>query len=196
MIQLFIYNILYICKQQIKPNSMRKSLTLVSLVIITLTLISCGTPSTDNQNTKTSTSFKSSHNLSDTPDPTVIDQYYVAIDTANEMLQSFANGNNGFSEDSDSISSFIINADALRYYLANPDVKEIKISLAHNRDYTYSEKQNTYAGYKSDALALIISGISAEGNYVIPDNGKVMNKSIPCPKLCATGTASTNLIIH
>jgi len=116
---------------------------------------------------------------------------YISVDSANKMLSSYLNSikNN----DSD-LHSITIDADQLRSYLDDKDVKKIKIMLSHKLDYINSGNGNVNCGYNIKGLTFIIAGYDSSNNYVF-NQGMVLDLGTPCPYSCPTnGTASNDLL--
>lgn len=121
----------------------------------------------------------------------------ISKDSANKMVLSYLNSINYQSNDTD-LQSLVIDAGSLRQYLnAVKDTNEmvsIKIMFAHTLDYINSGNRNKVAGYKRNALTIVIAGVNASGNYVLFPGGTAFNKSMPCPTSCPTGNANNALI--
>lgn len=93
------------------------------------------------------------------------------------------------------LKSLLIDAQALRNYLANTDIVQIKLSIAHTQT-IYATQPNTFQNINQNGISLIASGVDELGNYVYYDDIYVMNEMIPCPNNCiGTGTASNDIFI-
>lgn len=113
-------------------------------------------------------------------------------DTANKMISSYITSLNG-NTDNINLYSLIIDADQLRLYLSNTNIKHVKLMFAHTLDYINSGHGGQNCGYKSGALTLIIAGYDADNNYVYYDGNMLMDRLNPCPTACpSSGTASNN----
>jgi hypothetical protein len=122
-----------------------------------------------------------------------LDNYFISKDSANKMLQSYQGSISSVDADS-SLHSLILNADALRQYLSDTSIKEVKVMLAHTLDYINAGNQNQPAGYKPNALTIILAGYNDKGNYVLAPGNMVPNRAKPCPNQCPTGSASSSLL--
>src|SRR5689334_13154041 len=91
-----------------------------------------------------------------------LDSPFTSIDSANKMITSYQNGK----AEATDLNSLIIDAEALRYYLQNSDIKHIKLMFAHKLSYINSGHANESAGMDYNALTLVIAGYNGEGNYV------------------------------
>jgi hypothetical protein len=119
---------------------------------------------------------------------------FIPLDSGNKMLDSYLSSIDAAENDTD-LFAMILVADSLRAYLQNPDVTHVKIMLAHSLEYINDGHQGQRAGYRNDALSLVIAGYNQWGDYVY-HNGMVLERSMPCPTNCVTsGTASNNLLI-
>jgi hypothetical protein len=112
---------------------------------------------------------------------------FIPLDSANKMIGSYLYSINSSYNDSD-LRSFTINADSLRSYLDNGDVKNIKLIFAHTLNYINAGYDGVNSGFESGALTIIIAGYDNSGNYVYR-NGMVLDHSKPCPYACPSGQA-------
>jgi hypothetical protein len=164
-----------------------KKLALLMILILVLLVYACNkknsTPNTDIRPTNTSDFHKYATMGLDSP--------FISRDTANVMLSSYLNSISGSSAN---VKSFIVDADALRYYLSNTNIKHVKLMLAHKLNYVRGGGQNTDAGYNGNAFTIIISGFDSDNNYIYSPQGAVLDFSQPCPYNCVTdGTAANDL---
>src|SRR5690606_29933576 len=121
-----------------------------------------------------------------------LDSPFISIDTANVMLSSFLNS---IDQGSSNVKSFIVDANALRYYLENTEIKYVKLMLAHKLNYINSGGRDINAGYDGNAFTVIISGFGVDNNYIYSPQGAVLDFSQPCPYNCLpTGTAAGDLL--
>lgn len=119
---------------------------------------------------------------------------FISTDSANRMISSYLNSIGGTSNDSN-LCSIIVNADSLRAYLYNTNIKHVKIMFAHKLSYINSGKGGQNAGFSKNALTVILAGFDANDNYIYNDKGQVMNHAMPCPHNCPTsGTAASNVL--
>lgn len=123
---------------------------------------------------------------------------FIPMDSANKMLGSYLNSINYSSNDTD-LQSLVIDVHQLRAYIdsmpGSDSISQLKLMFAHTLAYTNSSGVNTNAGYKSNALTIIIAAISAQGNYILFQNNKVMDYASPCPPICPPGNAQSPFII-
>ncbi len=124
----------------------------------------------------------------------------VPLDSANKMVMSYLNSIDYQHEDSN-LHCLIINADTLRTYLnTHQNIKKVKLMFAHTLDYINHGGEDQNAGYKANALTLVIVGYDAAGNYVyMPPqaNPRVMDHCTPCPALCpAAGSAQIDTLVN
>lgn len=120
------------------------------------------------------------------------DSPFIHVDSANKMLNSYLNSVST-AERADDLHSLIVDAEALRYYLQNTDIKHVKIMLAHRLDYINAGNGNNYAGTDYNALTIIIAGYDQNSNYVYTSAGTVLDNVQPCPHNCiASGTAASD----
>ncbi|WP_276132350.1 hypothetical protein [Polluticoccus soli] len=132
-----------------------------------------------------------------------LDSPFIPVDTANAMIGSYLNsingnsgnnGNTGYGQ-SQNIKSFIVDANALRFYLQNTNIRYVKLLMAHKLNYINKGGKNKDAGYRGDALTIVISGFDSSNNYIYSPQGAVLDFSAPCPNNCpGTGTASNDLL--
>lgn len=132
--------------------------------------------------------------LSGSYSPEELSNYFISKDSANKMLSSYQASISSADADSN-LRSLIVNADALRKYLSDTSIKEVKIMLAHTLDYINSGHQDQAAGYKPKALTVIMAGYDDRGDYVYGPGNTVPNRAKPCPNECpTTGSASSSLL--
>lgn len=155
---------------------------------LTIIVLTCLTAACTKKNaaTKPVADNKDVHSLA----MTGVDSPFITIDSANKMVNSYlgsltASGNND-------IKSFTIDADALRYYLQNNNVKRIRISFAHTLSYINNGHKNSYAGMNPSAITLIISGISSDNNYIYTPENTLMDHAFPCPANCIDNGSAAN----
>ena len=119
---------------------------------------------------------------------------FISTDSANRMISSYLNSIGGTSNDSN-LCSIIVNADSLRAYLYNTNIKHVKIMFAHKLSYINSGKGGQNAGFSKNALTVILAGFDANDNYIYNDKGQVMNHGNPCPHNCpSNGSAASHTL--
>jgi hypothetical protein len=120
-----------------------------------------------------------------------LDSPFISIDSANIMISSYLGSLSSTSTDA---KSFIVDADALRYYLNNTDIKHVKLMFAHKMSYVRSGHKNQPAGMNPDGLTIVIAGYGEDNDYIYSPQGAVMDFSQPCPYFCPEGgTAAYDL---
>lgn len=126
-----------------------------------------------------------------TTNPVAVQSHLIPLDSANRMIRSYL-GSLDSSVTVPDLRSVVFDAAQLRQYLSDTAISQVKISLAHKLSYINTGNQNTAAGYRSDALTLVISAADRSGNYIFPGN-QVMDYALQCPILCPLGTAGNAL---
>lgn len=118
-----------------------------------------------------------------------LDSPFISIDSANVMLTSYQSS----LSNSNDVRSFIIDADALRYYLNNTDIRFMKVMLAHKLSYIRGGNAGQPAGYSPNAMTIILAGFDKDNNYIYTPQGAVLDFAKPCPYSCPeSGSASSN----
>lgn len=168
---------------------------IVTLTLSSTLLISCqkneeqGSPSTTKEHATNTKTPKSGVAISS------ID-YFITPASANLNIKSYLDGIDTFSINQ--LKSLFINADALRAYLDNTDIVEIKLLLGHTNAVLQSKTNevDTFVYLNQGAVTAYIVGVDAYNNYVYYDNELIINNTHGCPNECkATGTASADLLI-
>lgn len=120
---------------------------------------------------------------------------FISIDDANEMINSYIKSTSTSSNATygPDVKSYSIDADALRAYLEDPNVKKIKVCFAHTQAYIDAGNTGLPAGYQSGAMTLVLVGYDASGNYIY-HNGAVLDHAAPCPYSCPPGDAGGDLL--
>lgn len=181
----------------IKLHNM-KSIYLLGISCLSMTFMACSgnssTPSDAPKATSTSAGASVSTTtqqpvvaVSNTTDP-ASDQFYIPKDSANMMIESYMNSF-GSTPPDENVSSWTLDAEALRNYLSDYNIKHVKVSLAHTQSYMAQGHTNQPAGYKNDALTIVVSGYDNDGNYILVDGERVMDRVKPCPSMCPAGPA-------
>ncbi|HTN45200.1 MAG TPA: hypothetical protein VL098_02550 [Flavipsychrobacter sp.] len=121
---------------------------------------------------------------------------YIHRDTANKMIGSYlASISSDTNHSNPNLNSFILNADLLRHYLNDTAIKEIKVMLAHRLDFINAGHQGENAGYRSNALTIVIAGYDSLGNYVFYSGNMIPNHATPCPRNCPDEGAASNSLL-
>jgi hypothetical protein len=120
-----------------------------------------------------------------------LDSPFISTDSANVMISSYLGS---LSSGNSDIKSFIVDADALRYYLSNTNIKHVKLMFAHKMSYVRSGHKYQAAGMNPNALTIVIAGYDGDNDYIYSPQGAVMDFSQPCPYICPdNGTAASDL---
>lgn len=165
--------------------------------VIALSIFSAGISFTACQNNPQQNQNKEQHPLATAGIPESVKDHFIPVDTANKMIQSYLNSITDSGSANVQLQSLIMNADALREYLNDTSIKEVKVMFAHTLNYINSGNGGQYAGYKANALTIIFAGYNSAGNYVIAPENMVPDGTKPCPPSCpVTGTASNPLITN
>jgi hypothetical protein len=121
---------------------------------------------------------------------------YIHRDTANKMIGSYVASISPDNNPSNpNLYSFILDASLLRHYLNDTTIKEVKIMLAHRLDFINSGHEGENAGYRSNALTIIIAGYDSLGNYVFYSGNMILNHATPCPRNCPDAGAASNSLL-
>ncbi len=118
--------------------------------------------------------------------PTETDTFFIKVDTADEMRSSYLQS---ISTDTVAkVQAWTLNADALRDYLADGDIKEVNIALAHTMVYIDNGNYGVPAGLSPAALTIVLTGVAANGNLINYNTSYVLNRAKPCPPICISST--------
>ena len=155
-----------------------------------LTVSSCTNPNPGTGPGATSDSSARLYSLTSTPDG------YIVKDTANMMIGSYLESVAGDSGASvPNVRSFILDAALLRHYLENEEIAQVKVMLAHTPESIHSGG-NTDAGFRSDALTIVVAGFDLTGDYVYWGNDMVPNHATPCPRNCPESGSAANYLLQ
>ncbi len=169
---------------------MKKSTAFILMAIIIITIVACSKKS------GTTNGQVNPVNLNSLLDSASygLDSPFISKDSANKMISSYlASVNNTTYEDD--VHSYTIDAQALRYYLNNTNIKHVKIMLAHRLDYINNGGEDNYAGNRYDAMTLVIAGYDQNSNYVYTTSNMVLDHATACPYECpGSGTAAYDLL--
>jgi hypothetical protein len=120
-------------------------------------------------------------------------EVFISTDSANKMISSYLNSIDYQHNDS-SLRSLIFDADSLRAYLSNVNIKHVKVMFAHTLDYINTNGQGNNAGYRSGALTVVFGGFDDQDNYVFWQTNRILDHGQPCPMDCVNdGTAASDL---
>lgn len=119
-----------------------------------------------------------------------LDSPFLRPDSANKMIQSYLDSRTN----PEQLKSLIVDADALRYYLNNPDIKHIRLMLAHKMSYVNGGHTGVSGPLDGQTITIVIAGFDANNNYIYSDQGAVMDFCQPCPNDCPqNGTAQYDI---
>ncbi len=123
---------------------------------------------------------------------------FISKDSANIMISSYLTSiaSDSAPKPSPDLKSLIIDAKELRTYLNNNrNITHVKLMLAHTLKYINEGNTGKYAGYRSDALTIVVAGYDSASNYVFAPGNTVPDHCGPCPDFCpVSGTAANNLL--
>ena len=119
---------------------------------------------------------------------------FICVDSANKMLQSYLASLND--ADDSSLHCLIFDADSLRAYLANPNIKNVKLMFGHSLEYINEGHYGQPTGYTSGNLTIIIAGYDVNGTYIYKGGNKVLDHGAPCPTYCGSGAASSPTLTY
>jgi hypothetical protein len=115
-------------------------------------------------------------------------QYYsssISIDTANKMIGSYLQSV-GYPQRDTTIRALSFDADTIRNYLANNDIKTLKFFLGHQLSYLNggTNRFGKNIGMAPGKLTIIMAGMDDDGNIVHNWNNGVYEHAFPCPNAC------------
>lgn len=114
----------------------------------------------------------------------------IGIDTANRMIASYLESV-GYPYADTSIRSLAFNADTLRAYLANPNITDVKLYLAHQITWL-DGGPNRYGkniGTQPGKLTVILVGLDNNGAVVRNSANGVYEHALPCPTSCGSSAS-------
>lgn len=118
---------------------------------------------------------------------------FIPADSANKMISSYLQSIDSGTTGDSSLHSLIFDADSLRAYLNNQNIKHVKVMFAHTLAYVNAMGPGHNVGYESGAFTLVFGGYDEAGNYVFWQGNKVPDYGTPCPSSCPTvGTAASD----
>ena len=123
---------------------------------------------------------------------------FISQSDANQMIGSYiysVNNDPNNTVNNPDLHALIVNADSLRAYLTNPNIKSVKLIYAHTMSYINAGNYGKNAGYSANAMTMVIAGVDAQGNYVyFGQLQRVLDHCSPCPSNCPNGTAGNDLL--
>lgn len=119
-----------------------------------------------------------------------LDSPFLPPTTANIMIQSYLDSRTN----SNQLKSLIVDADALRFYLSNTDIKHVRLMLAHKMSYINDGNEGEPGPLDGETVTIVIAGFDANNNYIYSPQGAVMDFCQPCPAECPqNGTAQYDI---
>jgi hypothetical protein len=120
--------------------------------------------------------------------------YFLDKGTANDMLESYLNSI-PVEEQGQYLRSLVLDADAIRSYLADTSITKVKLMLAYTLPYAESPDASRPPDLKSGGITILLAGVNGSGNYVLHGSNSVVNFATLCPPTCyVTGTASADTL--
>lgn len=107
----------------------------------------------------------------------------IPVDSANRMIQSYLYSINYPATDVN-LRSLSFDADSMRAYLKNTNIKKVKFMLAHQPAYINSGHFGENAGMNPSALTFVIVGTDNSGGYILNNQSEVYEHLAPCPVYC------------
>lgn len=107
----------------------------------------------------------------------------ITVAQANLMIESYLKSIDYENNDS-TIRSFTFDADTLRAYLANNDIKTIKLMFAHKKSYLDAGNTNVKCDMKASSLTMVIVGLDNDDDYILNAQNMVYDNMLPCPANC------------
>lgn len=137
------------------------------------------------------------HKPEPSPGPVVRYFRFITLDSANKMITSYLNSIHYEENDTD-IRALLIDMDQLRKYTdtmqGGRQIKYLKLMFAHTLEHINSGRENKPAGYRGNALTLVIAGCDTSGNYIFYTGNRVLEYCLPCPTNCPSGTALNSVL--
>ncbi len=118
----------------------------------------------------------------------------VPIDTANKMIGSYLSSV-GYPYADTTIRSLAFNADTLRAYLSNSNIKDVRFYLAHQITWLDAglNRFGKNIGLAPGKLTLIVVGLDNNGNVVRNSANGVYEHAMPCPTNCGPSSSDPYL---
>ncbi len=108
--------------------------------------------------------------------------YFITKDQANRMIRSYLTSV-GYPAKDEYIRSLVLDADALRSYLADTSIKKMQLFLAHNMEYIESGKEGQPIGPYEYGLTVVVAGVDRNW-HIRHVGGRVLDNAAPCPRNC------------
>jgi len=107
----------------------------------------------------------------------------ISIDSANRMILSYLTSID-YATNNTRLRSFTYDADTLRSYLANNNIKTLKFMLAHTAGYMNSGGYGKDANNQAGSVTFVIVGLDENDNYIYNNREMVYDNTRPCPTNC------------
>ena len=172
-----------------------KRTLIIAVVCLGAAIAACNKEKSDKSVTPTpqvrTSATPNAHYASKTTDDTSGNSIFISKDAANQMISSYIYSTNSTSETD--TKSFSVNADSLRAYLADGNIKNVKLIFAHTSEYMNAGNTGLYCGTQAGAITIVIAAYNASGDFVY-HNGCVLDHVLPCPSSCPPGQAGNDLL--
>jgi hypothetical protein len=120
--------------------------------------------------------------------------YFLSKDTANQMLESYLNSI-PVEEQGHYLRSLVLDANAIRSYLADTSIVKVKLMLAYTLPFAASPDASLPPDLKSGGITILLAGVNRLDDYVLYGTNSVVNFATPCPPTCfVSGTASADTL--
>lgn len=117
----------------------------------------------------------------------------INIEKANTMIESYLESI--MDHPIPQIKSFLIDAATLRALLSDHSIEQVKIHIGHTDSIVQNSDATVFHSLNQDAIALILTGVNALGDYVLIEDSLAIDKTKSCPSNCnLLGTAVLDII--
>lgn len=177
-----------------------KNLPIIGLIVITISLSAFKADAKkngDNKDCNPENPQAQSYSTSGGGGGTLLNpNYFIPVDSANKMLQSYLVSINADVDTNQNLQSIILDADAIREYLSNPSIRKVKVMFAHRLDYINSGHFGVNCGYTSGGLTIILAGFDANNNYIFAPGDMVPDRGTLCPPGCVNSGTASDMYLH
>lgn len=111
----------------------------------------------------------------------------ISLDLANRMIGSYLTSV-GYPGVDNSLRSLSFDADSMRAYLSNPNIKTIRFVMAHQPTWT-SSNYGQFAGMNPAALTMVVVGMGEQNQTILNSSNGVYEHMNACPMICPVGDA-------
>lgn len=119
------------------------------------------------------------------PAPGVPYSRSLSPDSANRMIRSYLHAVD-YTVNTEALRAWFFDADTLRAFLQNKQIKHLKFFLAHTAEYAFSENEGTLPPLNSHVLTFVLAGVDENNHYIYSDEGGPYDFAFPCPPRCPT----------